>query len=333
METEGLTKGWDGRLTKGWDGRTLINDLDLHVSRGDRIGIIGPNGCGKSTLLKILAGRIIPDAGRVVIGHNVDLGFYDQELTGVSDHNTVIAEMMSVDPVATLGEHRSFLGAFGFGSDLYDRQVSRLSGGERGRLSLLRLIKEGHNTLLLDEPTNHLDIRSRESLEAALDEYTGTMVVVSHDRRFLDKIVQKLIVFTRDGQIRVFAGNYADYLWKTKQEQQDAAAAKDKISAAANNRKTVKPEVTGKGGGAVRLSKNEINRRRQKIAEVEAVILNLEEAKEEALTEMGMPALDNDRRRELASRLPEIDAELETAFADWEKWSLEIEQGFAEPTS
>ncbi len=325
METEGLTKGFEGK--------TLIKDLDLHISRGDRIGIIGPNGCGKSTLLKMLAGRIIPDTGRVVIGHNVDLGFYDQELTGVSDHNTVIAEMMSVDPVATLGEHRSFLGAFGFGSDLYDRQVSRLSGGERGRLSLLRLIKEGHNTLLLDEPTNHLDIRSRESLEAALDEYTGTMVVVSHDRRFLDKIVQKLIVFTRDGRIRVFAGNYADYLWKLKQEQQDAAAVKEKTAAATNHRKPVKQEAAPSGNRGVRLSKNEINRRRQKITEVEAAILNLEEAKEKALTEMGSPTLDNDRRRELARRLPEIDAELETAFADWEKWSLEIEQGFADPTS
>jgi len=322
METEGLTKGWDGR--------TLINGLDLHVSRGDRIGIIGPNGCGKSTLLKMLVGRIIPDAGRVVIGHNVDLGFYDQELTGVSDHNTVIAEMMSVDPVSTLGEHRSFLGAFGFGSDLYDRQVSRLSGGERGRLSLLRLIKEGHNTLLLDEPTNHLDIRSRESLEAALAEYTGTMVVVSHDRRFLDKIVQKLIVFTRDGRIRIFAGNYADYLWKIKQEQQDAAAVKEKAAAVANNRK---PEATRAVDGAVPLSKNEINRRRRKISGIEGIILNLEEAKEKILAEMGSPTLDNERRRELAHRLPEIDVELETAFADWEKWSLEIEKGCADPTS
>ncbi len=322
METEGLTKGWDGR--------TLINGLDLHVSRGDRIGIIGPNGCGKSTLLKMLAGRIIPDAGRVVIGHNVDLGFYDQELTGVSDHNTVIAEMMSVDPVSTLGEHRSFLGAFGFGSDLYDRQVSRLSGGERGRLSLLRLIKEGHNTLLLDEPTNHLDIRSRESLEAALAEYTGTMVVVSHDRRFLDKIVQKLIVFTRDGRIRIFAGNYADYLWKIKQEQQDAAAVKEKAAAVANNRK---PEATRAVDGEVPLSKNEINRRRRKISGIEGTVLNLEKAKEEILAEMGSLTLDNERRRELAHRLPEIDAELETAFADWEKWSLEIEKGYADPTS
>jgi len=324
LETEGLTKGWDGR--------TLLSGLDLHVSRGDRIGIIGPNGCGKSTLLKMLAGRIAPDAGRVVIGHNVDLGFYDQELSGVSDHNTALAEMMSVDPASTLGEHRSFLGAFGFGEDLHDRQVSRLSGGERGRLSLLRLIKEGHNTLLLDEPTNHLDIRSRESLEVALAEYTGTMVVVSHDRRFLDKIVQKLIVFTQDGAVRVFAGNYADFVWKRKQEQQ--AAAVTAIDAGeADSRMKGRPAATPSMEKPAFLSKNEINRRRQWIDQVETRILELESAKESVLAEMGSPSLQNDRRRELAHRCTEIDAELETSFADWEKWSLEIEQGAGGPVS
>ena len=122
------------------------------------------------------------------------------------------------------------IGAFGFGEDLFDRQVSALSGGERGRLSLLRLIKEGHNTLLLDEPTNHLDIRSRESLEAALRDFDGTMVVVSHDRRFLDKIVDRLVVFpspeeATDGTVRVFDGNWADWVWKRGQERQDAAPA------------------------------------------------------------------------------------------------------------
>ncbi|MEN8007273.1 MAG: ABC-F family ATP-binding cassette domain-containing protein [Candidatus Krumholzibacteriota bacterium] len=320
LETEGLAKGWDGRA--------LMSGLDLHVSRGDRIGIIGPNGCGKSTLLKMMAGRIVPDAGRVVIGHNVDLGFYDQELTGVSDHNTVLSEMMSVDPVPTLGEHRSFLGAFGFGEDLHDRQVSRLSGGERGRLSLLRLIKEGHNTLLLDEPTNHLDIRSRESLEAALAEFTGTMVVVSHDRRFLDKIVHKLIVFSGDGSARVFAGNYADYVWKRKQEQQTTTTvAKPERPAGNGGRKTERAAATPSGVGAAPLSKNEINRRRQKIDRAEEKILELEAAKEAALQEMGSPDLKNDRRLELANRCAEIDMELEIILAEWEKWSLEIEQG------
>jgi len=318
LETEGLAKGWDGR--------TLMSGLDLHVSRGDRIGIIGPNGCGKSTLLKMMAGRIIPDAGRVVIGHNVDLGFYDQELTGVSDHNTVLGEMISVDPVPTLGEHRSFLGAFGFGEDLHDRQVSLLSGGERGRLSLLRLIKEGHNTLLLDEPTNHLDIRSRESLEAALDEFTGTMVVVSHDRRFLDKIVKKLIIFSGDGQARVFAGNYADYVWKRKQELLEAAPVKTDTSGRNGGRKEDRAATKKTGAGSTALSKNEINRRRLRIGEAEEKSLELESAKEAALAEMGSPNLNNDRRLELANQCAAIDAELEKVFAEWEKWSIEIEQ-------
>jgi len=319
LETEGLSKGWDGRI--------LMSDLDLHISRGDRIGIIGPNGCGKSTLLKIMAGRVIPDAGRVVIGHNVDLGFYDQELTGVSDHNTVLNEMISVDPVPTLGEHRSFLGAFGFGEDLFDRQVSLLSGGERGRLSLLRLIKEGHNTLLLDEPTNHLDIRSRESLEAALDEFTGTMVVVSHDRRFLDKIVTKLIIFSGEDEVRVFAGNYADYVWKRKQELQAATPDNSEASGRNKGRKEDRPATTPDGRGSVSLSKNEIKRRQQWINEAEEKILELESAKETLLTEMGSPDLDNDRRLELARQCAAADKELATAFAAWEKWSLEIEQG------
>jgi ATP-binding cassette subfamily F protein 3 len=313
LETEDLAKGWDDRI--------LMDGLNLHVSRGDRIGIIGPNGCGKSTLLKMMAGRVVPDRGRVVIGHNVDLGFYDQELTGVSDHNTVVSEMMSVDPVATLGELRSFLGAFGFGEDLHDRQVSRLSGGERGRLSLLRLIKEGHNTLLLDEPTNHLDIRSRESLEAALAEYTGTMVVVSHDRRFLDKIVQKLIVFGEGEVPRVFAGNYAEYVWKRKQEQQDAAPV-SKVPTTAK-REPLGPDTDA----SATLSKNEINRRRQWISEAEEKILELESARDSALEEMGSPDLKNDRRIELARRCTEIDKDLEAVYADWEKWGLEIEQG------
>ena len=317
LETEGLTKGWGDR--------PLMSDLDLHISRGDRLGIIGPNGCGKSTLLKMMAGRIIPDAGRVVLGHNVDLGFYDQELSGVSDHNTVLAEMVSVDPLPTLGEHRSFLGAFGFGEDLFDREVSRLSGGERGRLSLLRLIKEGHNTLLLDEPTNHLDIRSRESLEAALAEYGGTMVVVSHDRRFLDKIVQKLIVFGGDGQVQIFAGNYAEYVRKRKEQAAEATEATEP--------KKAKPETDP---GAVKpsiMSKNEINRRMQWISEAEEKILELESTKEKALTEMASPSLDNERRIELARLCTGYEKELEKVMADWEQWHLEIDQGTAESNS
>jgi len=312
-------------LSKGYKGRQLLYDLDLHVSRGDRVGIIGPNGCGKSTLLKMIAGRVVPDAGRLTIGHNVDLGFYDQELTGVSDHNTVLAEMMSVAPRATLGELRSFLGAFGFGEDLYDRQVSALSGGERGRLSLLRLIQEGHNTLLLDEPTNHLDIRSRESLEAALQEFKGTMIVVSHDRRFLDKLVDRLLVFPpagdNSGEVRVFDGSYQDYVWKRGQENQAASEQRRQQPRA------VKPAAKKVSGGKARLSKNEQLRRQKWITAAEEAIVTLEAEQAAALAEMGAPDLSNVRRAELGLRFSEIEKETAEHMANWEQWSLEIEEG------
>ncbi len=312
-------------LAKGYEDRTLLRDLDLNISRGDRVGIIGPNGCGKSTLLKMMAGRVVPDAGRLVVGHNVDLGFYDQELTGVSDHNTVLAEMMAVDPRATLGEHRNFLGAFGFGEDLYDRQVSALSGGERGRLSLLRLIKEGHNTLLLDEPTNHLDIRSRESLEAALQEFTGTMVVVSHDRRFLDKLVDRLLVFPPagdvSGQVRVFDGNYQDYVWKRAQEAQAQTVGR-------KNPSNTKPgQLKIASAAKISLSKNEQKRRQQWIDEAEAAMVELETEQESILSEMGAPDLANERRLALGKRCGEIENEITTHMTNWEQWSLEIEEG------
>ncbi len=312
-------------LSKSFGEQVLLRDFDLHVSRGDRIGIVGPNGCGKSTLLKMMAGRIVPDRGRVVLGHNVDLGFYDQELASVSDHNTVLAEMASVDPLATLGELRSFLGAFGFGEDLFDRQVSRLSGGERGRLALLRLIKEGHNSLLLDEPTNHLDIRSRESLEAALEEFTGTLVVVSHDRRFLNKIIDKLVVFPAvddtegraKGQTRIFLGNYAEFS-RQKVDEQAVAGAFTRPDP------TPRPKVS-----EVRrsMSKNEIKRRQEWIDAAEKSILHLEEEKESLLAEMASPDLANDRRPELGRRCIAIDEELEKHLTDWEQWSQEIEEG------
>jgi len=316
LETHGLSKGYGERV--------LVQGLELHVSRGDRVGIIGPNGCGKSTLLKMIAGQVVPDAGQVVIGHNVDLGYYDQELSGVSDHNTPLTEMMAVDPRATMGELRSFLGAFGFGADLYDRPVAALSGGERGRLALLRLIKEGHNTLLLDEPTNHLDIRSRESLEAALSDYSGTMVVVSHDRRFLDKLVDRLVIFPAadepHGAVRVFDGNYREYLWQRAQTEEAAAApARPAV------RSTAKSPAAQLRSPA--LSKNEAKRRQQWIVGAEEAIVLLETEQESVFLALSEPGITNARRLALGQRCQEIETELAEHLANWEQWSLEVEAG------
>ncbi|MBK8167912.1 MAG: ABC-F family ATP-binding cassette domain-containing protein [bacterium] len=315
-------------LGKGFGGRRLLRGLDLHVSKGERLGIIGPNGCGKSTLLKLLSGRTLPDEGRVVTGHNVDLGYYDQELSGVSDHNTVIAEIGSVDPTATLGELRSFLGAFGYGEDLFDRPVGQLSGGERGRLALLRLIKEGHNTLLLDEPTNHLDVRSRESLEAALREYDGTLIVVSHDRRFLDKVVHKLLVFPPldakgepTGPITLFDGGWAD--WVKDRVGRTQTASTGPAAAATPAKATTSPAAPT--AATTGLSKNEQTRRRQWIAEAEAAIAALEQEKEGCFAVMASVEATGEQRAQAGRRILEIDAALQKHMADWEQWHLEIE--------
>ncbi|MBK7772041.1 MAG: ABC-F family ATP-binding cassette domain-containing protein [bacterium] len=324
LETRGLGKGFGGRM--------LVRGLDLHVSKGERLGIIGPNGCGKSTLLKLLSGKQVPDEGRVVVGHNVDLGYYDQELSGVSDHNTVIAEIGSVDPTATLGELRSFLAAFGYGEDLYDRPVGQLSGGERGRLALLRLIKEGHNTLLLDEPTNHLDVRSRESLEAALRDYDGTLIVVSHDRRFLDKVVHKLLVFPPldadglpTGVVTLFDGGWAEWVKDRVGRTQTASLAPAGTASSSARQATTPgaaPEAdAGKGG----LSKNEQNRRRQWIAQAEEAILALEAEKETCFALMAAPDTGSEQRAQAGRRIIEIEAGLQKHLADWEQWHLEIE--------
>ena len=320
-------------LGKGFAGRRLLHGLDLHVSRGERLGIIGPNGCGKSTLLKLLAGRAVPDEGRVVVGHNVDLGYYDQELSGVADHNTVIAEIGSVDPAATLGELRTFLAAFGYGEDLFDRPVGQLSGGERGRLALLRLIKEGHNTLLLDEPTNHLDVRSRESLEAALREYDGTLIVVSHDRRFLDHVVHKLLVFPPldaaglpTGAITLFDGGWAEWVKDRAGRSQTASSAPAAEAETGAKAKTAAPAEAGPDAAAGRgLSKNEQNRRRQWIAQAEAAIAALEAEKERCFARLATAAASGDERAQAGRRILEIEAELQKHLADWEQWHQEIE--------
>ncbi len=313
-------------LARSYDAEPLFRSLSLLVLRGERIGILGPNGCGKSTLLNILGGRGNPDRGVVRWGHNVDLGIYDQHLRNVTDSNTVFEEMQSVTPGATMGELRSFLAAFGFGADAVDRPVGRLSGGERGRLSLLRLMREGHNTLLLDEPTNHLDLESREALEEALREFPGTLIMVSHDRRFLDRTAGRLLIFgpdpDPDRRVRIHQGNYSDYV---RVREREAAAAAERSAAEAGKRRSKSAEAGDRREDGPGLSKNEIARRRAWISEVEAEISALEERRASALADLSRPDLDADERLAAGRLCEELEREIDRAMSRWEEWSHEIE--------
>ncbi|MHB8078518.1 MAG: ribosomal protection-like ABC-F family protein [Candidatus Krumholzibacteriia bacterium] len=332
-ESGGLTFEVEG-LARGFGDRPLWSGLDLLVARGDRLGIVGPNGCGKSTLLRLLAGLDLPDRGGVKIGHHVDLGYYDQHLRTVSDARTVLEEMAHADPAATVGELRGFLAAFGFGPDAFDRPVGALSGGERGRLALMRLIKEGHNTLLLDEPTNHLDVRACEALEAALAGFAGTLIVVSHDRRFLDRVAQRLAVFVPDptgaagSRVELFAGSYAQWReWQAELAARAPAAARggEERSGGGARARGVEGTPAGSSGAAAALSKNERTRRLRWIAEAEAEIGRLESRRDDVTAELAQPRLAPGRVRELSALLAETEAALAERLALWEQWGREIE--------
>lgn len=209
---EGLQKGFG----YGMQRKELFKNVDFDIKRGERICIVGANGVGKTTLLKILMNELEPDGGRLKIGHNVQFGYYDQEQQNLNPSNTVFDEMKDSYRLYTDTEMRSMLGRFLFKNESAFLNVGTLSGGEKARLSLLKLMLSGSNVLILDEPTNHLDITSKEVFEDALLEFPGTVIVVSHDRYFLNKVPTRIMELDTDG-MTAYLGSY-DYYMEKKQE-------------------------------------------------------------------------------------------------------------------
>ena len=207
-------------LSKSFGDHQVFHDLNAFVYKNDKIGLIGPNGVGKSTLFKIIAEETSPTSGEVRLGSNVDVAFFYQELDNLSLDKTVMDEIWDEFPKLEHFQIRKYLAEFLFVGDDIFKTIDELSGGERGRLSLLKIMLKGANFLVLDEPTNHLDIDSKEILEDALLKYEGTVLSISHDRYFLNKTVDKIFEMTESG-INTFLGNYDYYLEKTTEVESD----------------------------------------------------------------------------------------------------------------
>ncbi len=209
-------------LSKSYDGKTLFSGVGMKIYRGDKIFILGPNGCGKTTLLSLLMNKIPKDDGIARFGYNVSVGYFEQSQRTLMSEKTVIEELYDRFPTKTISELRGYLGAFNFKNDDIDKRMCDISGGERARVALLILILKKPNFLILDEPTNHLDFNSREVLEEALKEYDGTILSVSHDRYFVNRIASGIMYF--DGEkVSSYEGNYDDYVNFIAQKTVEAA--------------------------------------------------------------------------------------------------------------
>src|SRR5687767_3496357 len=215
------------KVSKSFGGKAIVRNLDLIVSRGDRLGLVGPNGAGKTTLLNLILGTLAPDSGTVRLGTNVQVAYFDQMREGLDPEKTVSE---NIDSSLPGGKHvMSYLGDFLFPPRRANSKVSMLSGGERNRLLLARLFARPANVLVLDEPTNDLDIESLELLEAALQDYAGTILLVSHDRAFLDNVVTQTLAAEGDGKWKEYAGGYSDYV-RQRSVQKEAVSEKKTAS-------------------------------------------------------------------------------------------------------
>ncbi len=206
-------------LSMGYENRVLFKDLNLDIYREEKVALIGANGIGKSTLFKIIMNEIIPLTGSVNLGTNVNVAYFHQEQKTLNLNNSIIDEIWDSNKHLTQTQIRSMLGAFLFEDEEVFKKISTLSGGERARIAILKLILSNANFLLLDEPTNHLDIDSKEVLEEALSNYTGTIFTISHDRYFLNTVVDKILVLDENG-VTEYLGNYDYYMFKKRQIQE-----------------------------------------------------------------------------------------------------------------
>lgn len=226
-------------LSKSFEGQPVFQNLSFKLRTGDRVALIGPNGVGKSTLFRILTHQINPDHGSVRFGTNIDIGYYDQHQQNLNPQNTILDEVWNAFPKLEQTRIRSALGLFLFTGDEVFEKIEKLSGGERGRVALTKLMLKQDNLLLLDEPTNHLDMDSREVLEDALRDFPGTILAISHDRYFINRFAEKVMVMEKDG-VTEYLGNFDDYIEKRDRPRPPVSSLEDETTRTAQTREKKK---------------------------------------------------------------------------------------------
>ena len=294
-------------LSKGYGDKRLFQDVDLHVRAGDRVAIIGPNGIGKTTLLRVLTGEEKPETGEVRLGANVQIGYYDQQQAGLHNDKTILDEVWDRFPQMDQDKVRGALGMFLFTGDEVFQRIGTLSGGEKGRVALTILMLRHDNLLILDEPTNHLDMDSREALEEALSQFGGTIITVSHDRYFINRVAGEILEMT-DGGISRYLGNYDDYMEK-------------------KNAPTERPEAAGKTRTLMekekrrdRESRMAAKKLKEQAQNAERAVAAKEQEIEEMETRLADPALYTDRGQAAAvqKKYQEAKEKLTELYAAWE---------------
>ena len=298
-------------LSKSFPDKKLFSNFNLSVYREDRVFLLGPNGCGKSTFLKILNKEVAQDYGTFRFGSNVKIGYFDQNIDKLHSEKTVLDEVWDLYRFMTETEIRSALAMFLFcGDDVY-KKVSLLSGGERAKISLLKIMLSKPNFLILDEPTNHLDITSREVLENALMDFDGTLLVVSHDRYFINKLANKTVYLTHDGAVNI-DGNYDDYL-----------VYRENAAANVNKKSEKKPVIND-----YKLRKEKASNERKRKTRISKLELEIEETENNISTledELATPEISADYEKllEYTNKLNDLRTSLEEMYSEWEKLQSE----------
>ncbi|MER3429485.1 MAG: ABC transporter ATP-binding protein [Blastocatellia bacterium] len=316
-------------LAIGYPGKILARGISFTLHRGNALGIIGGNGTGKTTFLRTILGEIKPLSGEVHWGTKVDIGYYCQQLEDLLPTNDVISELRRMAPLAESGELRSFLAGFLFVGDDVFKRVSDLSGGEKGRLSLAKLIYSRKNVLVLDEPTNHLDIPARESLESALSEYDGTLIIVSHDRYFLNSVADHILAFgdkeNAGERIEFYAGNYSEFQQQQANMLGRASARADVVDPALRQRKTQQESPVNRSTKS--LSKNRREMLERRTLEIENRISQSEDELARIAAELSEPAIASDRAAfdELTAAYAQLESEIGRLYADWEEISAVLD--------